>query len=130
MGANTRVYVRITESVTYIVMQGSAEPHPLASQVGGHQGVTTSDDDSIVMKPALPTEVAFYQALNSDPVLAPLRPFVPQFFGTLRLEGQLIKLDGDIEEKNIRPTHDKPDKIVFKPHVDIFADDDQHSLLF
>ncbi|KIL64107.1 hypothetical protein M378DRAFT_78711 [Amanita muscaria Koide BX008] len=86
---------------------------PLTSQVGGHQGVTTSDDDSLIIKPALPTEIAFYQALNSDPVLAPLRPFVPQFVGTLRLEGELIKLDGDIEQNNIRPppANEKSDEL-------------------
>ncbi|KAI9069468.1 SAICAR synthase-like protein [Trametes sanguinea] len=62
---------------------------PLASQVGGHPGVRTSEDGSLLIKPALPREVAFYQALMSDPALAQLRPYVPRFYGTLRLEGKV-----------------------------------------
>ncbi|KAL7282892.1 hypothetical protein ACG7TL_002307 [Trametes sanguinea] len=62
---------------------------PLASQVGGHPGVRTSEDGSLLIKPALPREVAFYQALMSDPALAELRPYVPRFYGTLRLEGKV-----------------------------------------
>lgn len=43
------------------------------------------------MKPALPREIAFYQLLSSAKTgpLAAFRPYVPKFFGTLRLEGQL-----------------------------------------
>ncbi len=61
----------------------------LASQVGGHPGVKTSEDGSILIKPALPVEVHFYQSVGSDPNLEPLRPFIPHFYGTLRLEGQV-----------------------------------------
>ncbi|OBZ75958.1 hypothetical protein A0H81_04935 [Grifola frondosa] len=35
---------------------------PLESQVGGHPGVLTSEDGSLLIKPALPVEVAFYQS--------------------------------------------------------------------
>ena len=38
---------------------------------------------------ALAAEVAFYQSVTADPAFAPLRPFVPKFYGTLRLEGKL-----------------------------------------
>ena len=62
---------------------------PLASQVGGHPGVQTSEDGSLLIKPALPAEVQFYQAVLADPTLAPLRPYVPQFIGTLTLEGEV-----------------------------------------
>ncbi|KAF9055075.1 SAICAR synthase-like protein [Hymenopellis radicata] len=40
---------------------------PLASQVGGHAGVLTSEDGSLLIKPALPLEHKFYQYLTSDP---------------------------------------------------------------
>ncbi|KAI0657165.1 SAICAR synthase-like protein [Cubamyces menziesii] len=62
---------------------------PLESQVGGHPGVRTSEDGSLLIKPALPREVAFYQSVAADPRFAPLRPFVPKFYGTLRLEGKV-----------------------------------------
>ena len=68
---------------------GSSKTIPLDSQVGGHPGVLTSEDGSLLIKPAHPTEVAFYQSVVADPGFAPLRPFVPKFYGTLRLEGRV-----------------------------------------
>ena len=62
---------------------------PLASQVGGHPGVQTSEDGSLLIKPALPAEVQFYQAVLTKPELEPLRLYIPQFLGTLRLEGEV-----------------------------------------
>lgn len=49
----------------------------------------TSEDGSLIFKPALPLEVNFYQTVLSDPSLEALRPYIPQFYGTLRLEGQV-----------------------------------------
>ena len=49
----------------------------------------TSEDGSLLIKPALAREVAFYERLNSDPVFAPLRPHIPKFYGTLRIEGKV-----------------------------------------
>ena len=62
---------------------------PLTSQVGGHSGVQTSEDGSLIFKPAVPLELQFYQSALTNPVLAPLRPFIPKFYGTLKLEGQI-----------------------------------------
>jgi len=62
---------------------------PLASQVGGHAGVSTTEDGSLLIKPALAQEVSFYQTLTSDPVFAPLKPHIPKFYGTLRVEGKV-----------------------------------------
>lgn len=59
----------------------------LSSQVGGHPGVLTTEDGSLLIKPAHPTEVAFYQSTTVDPAFAPLHPFIPKFLGTLKLEG-------------------------------------------
>lgn len=61
----------------------------LTSQVGGHAGVSTLEDESLLIKPALPREIAFYEGLISNPALAGLRPYVPKFYGTLRFEGQV-----------------------------------------
>lgn len=74
----------------------SAPPHALASQVGGHAGVLTTEDGSLVIKPALPLELKFYQALLADPALAPLHPFTPRFLGTLKLEGQVDESAKDL----------------------------------
>lgn len=62
---------------------------PLTSQVGGHPGIMTSEDGSLVIKPAMPVEVSFYQTALSDPAFTPLLPYIPNFYGTLRLEGAL-----------------------------------------
>ncbi|KAF9032920.1 hypothetical protein BJ165DRAFT_1417549 [Panaeolus papilionaceus] len=60
----------------------------LATQVGGHAGVMTTEDGSLLIKPAIRSEVDFYQALQQDPALSSLREFTPHFLGTLKLEGQ------------------------------------------
>ena len=94
-------------------MTNIEEACELASQVGGHKGgIMTSDDDSLIIKRALALEVKFYQTLNFDPAFASLRPFVPKFIGTLRLEGELIQRDGDIERNNIRTIADGTDKSI------------------
>ncbi|KAH6919273.1 inositol polyphosphate multikinase [Coprinopsis sp. MPI-PUGE-AT-0042] len=66
----------------------------LASQVGGHAGVMTTEDGSLLIKPAAPGELAFYETLKAAtkktyPNLVKLREFTPEYLGTLRLEGQI-----------------------------------------
>jgi 1D-myo-inositol-tetrakisphosphate 5-kinase/inositol-polyphosphate multikinase len=63
--------------------------HTLDMQVGGHKGVQQSGEGDLIMKPCLPAERDFYQAIASDARLAALRGLVPQFYGTLRLEGKV-----------------------------------------
>lgn len=78
--------------------------HTLESQVGGHAGVLSSDDGSLIIKPTLHLEKEFYDDLAASAPLAleseeggtvpalspfePLRPWVPKYYGTLRLEGR------------------------------------------
>lgn len=62
---------------------------PLVPQVGGHPGVSISEDGSLLIKPALAHEVEFYQHLNSEPAFASLRSYIPKFYGTLRFEGKV-----------------------------------------
>ena len=59
----------------------------LSSQVGGHAGVETTEDGSLIIKPVLHRELEFYQSLQQDPTLSPLLQFIPKFLGTLKLEG-------------------------------------------
>jgi 1D-myo-inositol-tetrakisphosphate 5-kinase/inositol-polyphosphate multikinase len=59
-----------------------------AYQVGGHKGIQVTGGGDLIVKPVLPLELQFYQNILVDPALASLRPWVPTFLGTLRLEGQ------------------------------------------
>ncbi|KAK8870115.1 hypothetical protein IAR55_000685 [Kwoniella newhampshirensis] len=70
-----------------------AESTPLSNQVAGHAGVLSDSSGSLVIKPALAREIAFYQMLgsvSSHSPLGALRRFTPKFLGTLRLEGQMV----------------------------------------
>lgn len=64
---------------------------PLSSQVGGHSGVLTTEDGSLIIKPALPLELAFYESLRADSGFAPLRPFIPKFHGTVKPTGEIVE---------------------------------------
>ncbi|KAJ7643935.1 hypothetical protein FB45DRAFT_861487 [Roridomyces roridus] len=74
----------------------SPSPRPatqtLDSQVGGHpDAVLTTEDNTLLIKQALPLELQFYQtvAATTEPEIEALRPFIPKFLGTLALEGEL-----------------------------------------
>ncbi|KAG2148765.1 hypothetical protein DEU56DRAFT_79618 [Suillus clintonianus] len=70
---------------------------PLAAQVGGHAGVETTEDGSLLLKPALPREIEFYQqiaAAGDHDELSKLRKWIPKFLGVLKLEGQLKDSNG------------------------------------
>lgn len=62
--------------------------HPLTSQVGGHEGIQTTEDGALIIKPAKPLEHHFYKDTLANPALAPLRQWIPTYLGTLSLEGQ------------------------------------------
>ncbi|KAF8272475.1 hypothetical protein EI94DRAFT_1769747 [Lactarius quietus] len=63
-------------------------PYSLTFQVGGHKGIQPTEDGTLLIKPALPLELQFYQYSLADPALAPLRQWVPTYLGMLRVEGQ------------------------------------------
>ncbi|KAG6826387.1 hypothetical protein H0H92_015997 [Tricholoma furcatifolium] len=71
----------------------ASPPHPF----NGHAGMRTTRDGSLIVKPAYPSELAFYQALTRDPYLFPMRPFIPKFFGTMSGE------DSDEDALDSRP---------------------------
>lgn len=58
-----------------------SQSHPF--KVIGYAGMRTTPDGSLIIKPAFPAELQFYQSLIEDSYLAPLRPFIPKFLGTL-----------------------------------------------
>lgn len=74
---------------------------PLVQQVGGHAGVHLTEDESLLLKPALPREIAFYQFVRdiADPStgLHILKSWMPTFFGLLTLEGRLANPTVGIE---------------------------------
>ncbi|KIM87322.1 hypothetical protein PILCRDRAFT_63566 [Piloderma croceum F 1598] len=73
----------------------TSSPLPLSSQVGGHPGILATEDGSLIIKKALPLELEFYQTHALDPAFGPLRPFLPKFYGTLKLEGEVDGLNTD-----------------------------------
>lgn len=84
---------------------------PLASQVGGHPGILTTEDGSLLIKPALATEVHFYRYVEAVQEFAPLRPFLPCCYGTLRLEGQVDPTADALgpDGATLRPVEGVPD---------------------
>lgn len=64
-------------------------PVHLDTQVGGHDGVLSSADGAVVIKPCLPLEIDFYTALSSNNAFLHLLPHVPKFYGTLKLHGRM-----------------------------------------
>ncbi|KAF8344128.1 uncharacterized protein EI90DRAFT_2900891 [Cantharellus anzutake] len=71
---------------------------PLSSQVGGHAGVLSSQDGSLIIKPCLHEELEFYTTLaaaqaaiiaGEDLPFQALAPWAPKFYGTLKLEGEI-----------------------------------------
>ena len=66
---------------------------PLASQVGGHPGVTSSADGNTIIKPCLPAEKAFYEAMQDAPegsAMARLLILCPEFRG-VTVDGSVSK---------------------------------------
>jgi 1D-myo-inositol-tetrakisphosphate 5-kinase/inositol-polyphosphate multikinase len=86
--------------------------HALDSQVGGHPGVLTTEDGSLIIKPALPRELAFYEALQNDAALEGLRVFTPKFLGVLKLQGQIDPAERDAAEglMKLQPAADQKDE--------------------
>ncbi|KAI5990883.1 hypothetical protein EDD15DRAFT_1133704 [Pisolithus albus] len=76
---------------------------PLSSQVGGHAGVQTTEDGSLLLKPALPRELEFYQLIRDGVSpgidaatatasgLKPLLPWIPKFLGVLSVGNHLVE---------------------------------------
>ena len=86
----------------------------LASQVGGHAGVMTTEDGSLLIKPALKRELEFYQRLQSDAdeAVATLRKFTPKFLGTLTLEGEAKEGSSDGGVLEIKPAAERKDEFL------------------
>lgn len=79
---------------------------PLSQRVGGHAGVHVTEDESLLLKPALPREVAFYQfvrdIIDESTGLHLLKPWIPAFLGLLSLEGRLA-VPTDVIEAGTMP---------------------------
>lgn len=87
----------------------------LASQVGGHAGVMTTEDGSLLIKPATKRELEFYQVLQAakDEALVTLRDHTPKFLGTLTLEGEATNA-GEGGALEIKPAADRNESLVLE----------------
>jgi 1D-myo-inositol-tetrakisphosphate 5-kinase/inositol-polyphosphate multikinase len=85
--------------------------HPLESQVGGHAGVSTNESGSLMIKPAAPMELAFYERLQLDGYLEDLRPFTPTFLGTLKLMGK-VDVSESIILESLAASEEKDESLV------------------
>jgi len=74
----------------------------------------TTEDGSLLIKPASSRELAFYQLLQAEstPALATLRRFTPKFLGTLTLEGEAAT--GTSGELAIKPASDRKESLVLE----------------
>lgn len=94
----------------------------LITQVGGHPGISMTEDGSLVIKPALPSEVAFYQLLATDPRLEGLIPYVPAFYGTLKLEGRVDNEAAGLDLNAIKPVEGVPeDECAFRQFCGVWT---------
>ena len=84
--------------------------HPLESQVGGHAGVSTTENGSLLIKPAVPKELAFYQRLQQDSNLEDLRVFIPTFLGTLELMGKVDEMGSGVSESVLVESAEEKDE--------------------
>ncbi|KZT24103.1 SAICAR synthase-like protein [Neolentinus lepideus HHB14362 ss-1] len=91
----------LTETAT-----SSGAHTPLSNQVGGHPGVLTVADDSLIIKPTLPEEFYFYQNVLTTSEFDKLRNWVPRFVGTLTHSGEANET-GEVVLKSDTPSNDK-----------------------
>lgn len=64
----------------------------------------TTEDGSLLLKPALRREIDFYQliaAASDDDPLSKLRKWIPKFLGVLKLEGKLKDTDENGGDGNL-----------------------------
>jgi len=86
------------------------ETTELNTQVGGHAGIFMNEDGELVIKPALPRELAFYQQIRNDKTFSSLLPYIPSFMGTLRLEGEVDYSKPQEEGIAVKPFAEKKDR--------------------
>jgi 1D-myo-inositol-tetrakisphosphate 5-kinase/inositol-polyphosphate multikinase len=67
-----------------------------------------------MIKPALPTELAFYERLQLDGYLEDLRPFTPTFMGTLKLMGKVDVSESTVLESLAASEEEKESSIVLE----------------
>ncbi|TFK46382.1 SAICAR synthase-like protein [Heliocybe sulcata] len=79
---------------------------PLSNQVGGHPGVLTVADDSLIIKPTLPGELHFYQNVLPTTEFDKLRDWIPKFVGTLTRSSETNEA-GDLVVKPEAPSDEK-----------------------
>lgn len=96
-------------------MDATSPIQALDSQVGGHPGILTTENGSLLIKPTAEKELEFYQRLQQDSRLEDLRVFTPTFLGTLKLQGKLDETRSTLESIVIEPVAEGKDKSLVIP---------------
>lgn len=106
---------------------------PLPHQIGGHPNVTTDESGTLLIKPAAPREIAFYQLLHSTPachripsspptndpqpyadairrerLLGCLKRFLPRFWGTLAIHNAPTSAQDAVVLSNLTHAYSRP----------------------
>ncbi|TFK62475.1 SAICAR synthase-like protein [Pluteus cervinus] len=92
---------------------------PLSSQVGGHAGVLSTEDGSLIIKPALHRELEFYQHLTTNDGFADLIHYVPKFLGTLQLQGKVDTTETEIAHAETERDGDVAVVTNVEAHVEV-----------
>jgi hypothetical protein len=85
---------------------------PFESQITEHSGMLTNENGSLLIKPATPNELAFYQRLQQDSNLENLRLFTPTFLGTLRLMGKIDETGSGAAIVDAESAEEKDESLV------------------
>ena len=94
-------------------MDATSSIQAFDSQVGGHPGILTTENGSLLIKPTAEKELEFYQKLQQDSHLEGLRVFTPTFLGTLKLQGKLDETRSTLESIVVEPiASEEKDKLV------------------
>ena len=73
----------------------------------------TTENGSLLIKPALQNELSFYQRVQQDSRLEDLRVFTPTFLGTFKLQGQPDETRSALSESVIvEPVAEEKDEFI------------------
>ncbi|KAG8954015.1 hypothetical protein FRC04_000999 [Tulasnella sp. 424] len=100
----------------------SGKTIPFDGQVGGHAGVMTVEDGSMIIKDSLPKERAFYALLGTHEDLAPLKDYVPEYMGQMRLTGVTEGVES-IVLRNVAYEFKKPNILDIKLGTALYDED-------
>ncbi|KAI6009624.1 hypothetical protein F5J12DRAFT_44518 [Pisolithus orientalis] len=112
---------------------------PLSSQVGGHAGVQTTEDGSLLFKPVFSRELEFVRDGLSPDIAAtiavasglkPLPPWIPKFLGLLSLGNHLVDKVPAIGSPNGTTTTIVLENLTYGFHIPCIPDVKLRTVLY